>query len=144
MTGGREAPGAGASPSRSAEELAAEARRAALGAYAPYSNFHVGAAVVDEEGNLHTGANVENAAYGSCICAEATAIAGAAARGVRRMETVAVACVDAADTDGAYPCGNCRQLMNEFGVKRVIVTAGEGSEIRRHEFGELHPHGFFL
>lgn len=138
MTGER------ASDSCSAEELAAAARRAAQGAYAPYSNFHVGAVVVDEEGNLHAGANVENAAYGSCICAEATAISGAAARGVRRMDVVAVACVDAADTDGAYPCGNCRQLMNEFGVKRVIVTAGEGSEIRLHQFGDLHPHGFFL
>ena len=129
---------------RSAEELAAEARRAALGAYAPYSNFRVGAVLVDEDGARHTGANVENAAYGSCICAEATAISGAVARGVRRITTAAVACIDAADADGAYPCGNCRQLMNEFGVKRVIVTAGEGAEVRTHDFAQLHPHGFFL
>lgn len=130
--------------SRTAEELAAEARRAALDAYAPYSNFRVGAVLVDEDGGIHSGANVENAAYGSCICAEATAISGAVARGVRRIERVAVACIDAADADGAYPCGNCRQIMNEFGVKRVIVTAGEGAEVRSHLFGELHPHGFFL
>ena len=127
-----------------AEDLAAEARRAALRSYSPYSQFRVGAVVVDSEGRRHTGANVENAAYGSSICAEATAIAGAVARGVRRIEGVAVACVDAAGVDDAYPCGNCRQLMNEFGVEWVVVTAGEGSEVRRHELSELHPHGFFL
>ena len=127
-----------------AEDLAAEARRAALQSYSPYSRFRVGAVVVDSDGRLHTGANVENAAYGSSICAEATAIAGAAARGVRRIEGVVVACVDAAGVDGAYPCGNCRQLMNEFGVEWVVVAAGEGSEVRRHRLSDLHPYGFFL
>ena len=126
------------------EDLAAEARRAALQSYSPYSQFRVGAVVVDSEGRRHTGANVENAAYGSSICAEATAIAGAVARGVRRIEGVAVACVDAAGVDDAYPCGNCRQLMNEFRVEWVVVAAGEGSEVRRHRLSDLHPYGFFL
>lgn len=126
------------------DRLAEAARRAAEGSYSPYSGFRVGAVVVDSEGRWHTGANVENAAYGSAICAEATAIAGAVASGVRKIDTVAVACIDATDVDGSYPCGNCRQLMNEFGVEQVIVTAGEGSEIRRHTLAELHPHGFFL
>ncbi|MYF84776.1 MAG: cytidine deaminase [Acidimicrobiia bacterium] len=124
--------------------LAAEARRAALRSYSPYSRFRVGAVVVDSEGRRHTGANVENAAYGSSICAEATAISGAVARGVRRIEGVAVACVDADGVDNAYPCGNCRQLMNEFGVEWVVVAAGEGSEVRRHHLSDLHPYGFSL
>ena len=124
--------------------LAARARRAALGSYSPYSGFRVGAVVVDEQGEIHTGSNVENAAYGSSICAEATAISGAVARGLRKIAGVAVACIDAENVDGAYPCGNCRQLMHEFGTEWVIVTAGEGSEVRRYPFDELHPFGFFL
>lgn len=126
------------------DDLAAEARRAALRSYSPYSRFRVGAVVVDSEGRRHTGANVENAAYGSSICAEATAISGAVAGGVRRIGGVAVACVDADGVDNAYPCGNCRQLMNEFGVEWVVVTAGEGSEVRRHRLSDLHPYGFSL
>jgi cytidine deaminase len=125
-------------------ELAARARQAALGSYSPYSGFRVGAVVVDEHGGVHTGSNVENAAYGSSICAEATAISGAVAAGLRRIAGVAVACIDAESVDGAYPCGNCRQLMNEFGTRWVIVTGGEGSEVRRHTLDELHPFGFFL
>lgn len=126
------------------EELVARARRAALGSYSPYSGFRVGAVVVGEQGHTHAGSNVENAAYGSSICAEATAISGAVAAGLRRIEGVAVACIDAESVDGAYPCGNCRQLMNEFGTRWVIVTAGDGSEVRRHTLDELHPFGFHL
>lgn len=100
--------------------------------------------MVGPEGDMFEGANVENAAYGSSICAEATAISGAVAGGLRKIVGVAVACIDAADPDGAYPCGNCRQLMNEFGTEWVVVTAGQGSGVRRHDFGNLHPHGFTL
>ena len=128
----------------SPEELAARARAAALGSYSPYSRFRVGAVVLGAGGELHEGCNVENAAYGSAICAEATAISGAVASGLRKIVGVAVACVDARDVDGAYPCGNCRQLMNEFETEWVVVTAGQGSEVRRHEFESLHPYGFNL
>ena len=128
----------------SPEELAVRARQAALRSYSPYSRFRVGAVVLDDGGELYEGCNVENAAYGSSICAEATAISGAVARGVRKIVGIAVACVDAADENGAYPCGNCRQLMNEFGTRWVVVTAGEGSEVRHHEFDGLHPYGFSL
>lgn len=126
------------------EELVARARQAALGSYSPYSRFRVGAVVVGEQGQIHAGSNVENAAYGSSICAEATAISGAVAEGLRRIVGVAVACIDAGSVDAAYPCGNCRQLMNEFGAEWVIVTAGQGSEVRRHSLEELHPFAFFL
>ncbi len=126
------------------EELAAQARRAALRAYAPYSRFRVGAIAVDREGNRYDGVNVENAAYGSGVCAEVTAVVTAVSQGVRSIEAVAVACIDAAEADAAYPCGNCRQVMHEFGVRSVIVTAGEGSDVREHTLEELHPHGFSL
>lgn len=123
-------------------ELVEAARAAALGSYSPYSEFRVGAVVVGEDGEVFTGANVENAAYPSGTCAEATAINSAVSHGVRVIDTVAVACVDADDTDGAYPCGRCRQIMSEFDVKRVIVTASEGSEVREHTLDEILPYRF--
>jgi cytidine deaminase len=124
-------------------DLVESAREAALNAYAPYSNFRVGAAVVADDGTVYTGANVENAAYGSAICAEGSAISHAASSGVRKLPTAAVACVDATSVDDAYPCGNCRQLMNEFGVEKVIVTASAG-DVREHSLDDLLPHGFRL
>ena len=119
-------------------ELASEARRAAELSYSPYSNYRVGAVVVAADGTHHTGANVENAAYGSSICAEAVAIARAASSGVRAMRTVAVSCLDARPP--GYPCGNCRQLMLEFGVERVVIDGPHG--IVAHDLEELIPHGF--
>jgi cytidine deaminase len=123
-------------------ELVEAARAAALGSYSPYSEFRVGAVVVGEGGEVFTGANVENAAYPAGTCAEATAINSAVSHGVRAIDTVAVACVDAEHTDGAYPCGRCRQIMSEFDVRRVIVTAGEGSDVREHTLDEILPYRF--
>lgn len=120
------------------EELVAEARAAAENAYAPFSRFRVGAVVVAEDGTHYTGANVENSAYGSGICAEGTAIAHAVSSGVRKIDTVAVACIDA--EEAGYPCGNCRQLMVEFGVDRVIVDGPDGPI--EHTLAELIPYGF--
>ena len=125
-------------------ELLSGARGAAELAYVPYSNFRVGAVVVADDGRVFTGANIENASYPASSCAEATAINTAAAAGVRKIETVAVACIDASDVEGAYPCGRCRQIMSEFDVENVIVTAGEGSEVREHTLDELLPHRFKL
>ena len=126
------------------EELAAAARAAAEKAYAPYSNFRVGVVVVASDGEVFTGANVENASYPASSCAEDTAITTAAAQGVRKIEAVAVACIDATDVEGSYPCGRCRQVMSEFDVEKVIVTSGEASEIREHTLEELLPHRFHL
>lgn len=124
--------------SHAPEELLEQARSAAESAYAPYSNFHVGAVVVADDGRVFTGVNVENSAYGSTICAEGNAISTAAASGVRNIDTVAVACLDA---DECYPCGNCRQLMREFQVRRVIVQDPDGG-YREHALEELLPHAF--
>lgn len=125
-------------------ELVEAAREAAEGSYSPYSGFRVGAVVVADDGRVFTGANIENAAYPSSSCAEATAINTAVAAGVRKIDTVAVACVDADDLEGAYPCGRCRQIMSEFDVGRVLVTAGQGSGVREHTLDELLPHRFRL
>jgi cytidine deaminase len=124
------------------DELVAAARAAAKNAYSPYSDFRVGAVVVTAGGEVFTGANIENAAYPSSNCGEATAIHTAVATGVRKIDTLAVACIDAADVEGAYPCGRCRQIMSEFGVETIIVAAGDGSEIREHTLDELLPHRF--
>ena len=125
-------------------QLVSAAREAAELSYSPYSNFRVGAVVVADDGRIFTGANIENAAYPSSSCAEATAINTAAAAGVRKIFTVVVACIDADDVDGSYPCGRCRQIMSEFNADNVIVTAGEDSEIRVHTLDELLPYRFKL
>jgi cytidine deaminase len=119
-------------------DLYARAREAAVNSYAPYSDFHVGAVVVADDGRVFAGCNVENAAYGSAICAEGNAISTAAAAGVRKIDTVVIACLDAGE---CYPCGNCRQLMREFGVDTVVVQDGSGS-LRTHDFSEILPHSF--
>ena len=116
-----------------ADELLEQARKAAEAAYAPYSRFRVGAVVVTEDGDIVSGANVENAAYGSTVCAEANAITTAVGAGARELSTVAVVCLDG---DECIPCGNCLQLMREFGVKRIITEDGEFT------FDELLPESF--
>jgi len=85
-------------------------------AYAPYSSFHVGAAVQDARGNIFTGCNVENLSFGLTICAERAAIATAVAAGSRDLRAVVVV----ADTDTPIsPCGACRQVMAEFGITEI-------------------------
>ncbi len=122
---------------------AAEAAEAALAAYAPYSRFRVGAVAVASDGRSWAGCNVENAAFGSTICAEANALSSAVASGYRGPLEVFVACIDADLLEAATPCGNCRQLMAELGVTHVTVTL-DGSEARRFTFDELMPHRFDL
>ena len=125
------------------DPLMDQARQAAERAYAPYSGFRVGAALLAEDGTVYTGANVENAAYPSSSCAEATAVGTAVSAGARQFRAVAVACIDATTVEGAYPCGRCRQILLEFGVPRVLVGTAEG-EVREHSLDELLPHGFKL
>ena len=120
------------------EALIQAARLVAQNAYVPYSEFRVGAVLVGADGNTYSGANVENSAYPSTVCAEAAAIAGAVSSGVRKIDTIAVACIDA-DEPG-YPCGNCRQMMVEFGVERVLVDGPDGYLV--HTLDELIPYGF--
>lgn len=119
-------------------DLLARAQSVAERSYSPYSSFRVGAVVVAADGAEYEGVNVENAAYGSAICAEASAIAAAATAGARTIRTVAVAGLDAEE---CYPCGNCRQLMREFSVDEVVVQDPGGGP-RVHMLEELLPHSF--
>jgi cytidine deaminase len=100
-------------------ELIAAAWEARANAYAPYSNFQVGAAVLASDGSIFTGCNVENISYGLTNCAERVAVGTAVAAGVRVFDKVVVV----ADTSVPIsPCGACRQVLAEFGVKTVILA----------------------
>jgi cytidine deaminase len=120
------------------QELLETARAASENAYVPYSHLRVGAAVVAESGKVYTGANVENAAYPSTLCAEAVAIGTAVAAGERKIETIAVI---SPDLESIYPCGQCRQRMSEFNTARVIVEDADGAPMA-HAFEEILPGRF--
>jgi cytidine deaminase len=106
------------------EELIAKAWIAREQAYAPYSNFRVGAALLGSNGQVFSGCNVENISYGLTNCAERVAIGAAIAAGVREFEKIVVV----ADTkEPISPCGACRQVLAEFGVKTVVLANRTGS-----------------
>jgi cytidine deaminase len=120
--------------------LLAAARNIRERAYAPYSKFAVGAAVLDEHGRIHAGVNVENAAYPQGWCAEASAIAAMIGAGGRRVQAVAV-CAEAPEP--VTPCGGCRQKLREFAAADCPVWVTDGSSLRgTFTLGGLLPHGF--
>jgi cytidine deaminase len=125
--------------------LIAAAREAAAHAYAPYSNYPVGAALLFDDGAVITGCNTENASYGLSLCAETVAVAKALGEG-RRGGLVAVAVIGlAAGADPITPCGRCRQTLNEVaslgGTDPLVLCVGE-SEVRRVALSLLLPHAF--
>ena len=128
------------------EALIAAARDAAKNAYAPYSNFHVGAAVLLTDGRVVTAANFENASYGLSLCAETVALAKVANTG--DLANVAeIAVIGGTGPDPVRPCGRCRQVLNEaaqIGGRDIIVhcSSGDGSTIERHLLSALLPHAF--
>ena len=107
-------------------------------AYAPASSFHVGAAVLADDGRVFAGCNVENASYGLTICAERSAVFAAVAAGVRVLRAVAVA-TDLAEP--ARPCGACRQVLAEFGRSMDVVMVGRGV-VRLTSLDKLLPEPF--
>lgn len=109
-----------------AASLLEQAESIAARAHVPYSLFRVGAIVVLPDGSTYAGCNVENAAYGASVCAEVNAITTAIANGATEIDTVAVVCLDGSP---CTPCGNCRQVMREFGVRRIVIRDGEGSPV---------------
>jgi len=116
------------------------ARAARLRAYAPYSKFAVGAAVLDDTGRIHAGCNVENAAYPQGICAEATALVHMVLAGGRTVRAVAVV-GDAPEP--VTPCGGCRQKIREFAADDVPVFIADLHGVRaRYTLGELLPASF--
>jgi len=109
--------------------------------YAPYSGVHVAAAVLDENGRIHIGVNVENASYGLTVCAERNAVAAMVASGARRVKAVAVV----SDTeDPLPPCGACRQVLAEFASPETPVAShsAETGKTCTWSLGELLPYAF--
>ena len=119
------------------------ARQARAQAYAPYSKFAVGAAVLDSNGQIHAGCNVENAAYPQGWCAEASALAAMVGAGGRRVLAVAVVAVVPAGAGPVTPCGGCRQKLREFAAVDCPVWVADDVALRAsYSLGELLPHGF--
>ncbi|MEN0109655.1 MAG: cytidine deaminase [Planctomycetota bacterium] len=122
-------------------ELVTAAIAARKNAYAPFSRFRVGAAVLADDGQVHPGVNVESSSYGLTICAERIAAGAAVTAGAKAIVAVAVATPGAAS-----PCGACRQFLYEFGPSmRVFLVDSDSGEIKRDvALSELLPDGFVL
>jgi cytidine deaminase len=124
------------------ERLLRAARAAMKNAYAPFSNFKVGAAVLTSKGHVFVGCNVENSSYGMTNCAERTAIFSAVAKEGPAMEILAVAVVNDHGVP-CSPCGACRQVISEFGPRAIVFYQGEKGP-KRSLISELLPEGFRL
>lgn len=120
-------------------ELFAIAREAAKNAYVPYSHFPIGAALECSDGTVFTGCNIENAAYGSTICAERTAIVKAVSEGRRDFVQIAIS----GEGNGyCMPCGSCRQVMSEFAPDMRVLCSKAGGDYVSYSLRELLPHTF--
>jgi cytidine deaminase len=122
------------------DALRQEARATASRAYAPYSRFAVGAAVLADSGEIYSGANVENASFGLSICAERNAIFQAVARGARKIVALAVYTATPLPTT---PCGACRQVLAEFGSDALVICCTDDASVeRRDSLAALLPAAF--
>lgn len=120
------------------EKLIQRAVQAREWAYAPYSNYTVGAALLTTSGRIYEGVNVENAAYPDSMCAERVAIYKAVSEGERKFVAIAVV-----TKDGGSPCGSCRQVLAEFGLDTVVLIANEqGMLLNETSVAELLPQAF--
>jgi cytidine deaminase len=119
------------------EELVARAMAARERAYAPYSGYRVGAALLGRSGRVYTGCNVENAVYPLCICAERTAVVKAVSEGEREFVALAVI-----TENGGSPCGSCRQTLREFGDDIAVLIADARGDYRETTIAELLPDSF--
>jgi cytidine deaminase len=129
-------------PEKTQARLIKLARAAMKNAYAPYSKFHVGAAILLKDGRVFTGCNVENASYGLTICAERNAIFAAVAASKKKPEIVAVAVLNHKGV-ACSPCGACRQVIAEFGPKATVSYLAETAIVTR-TMSELLVDGFVL
>lgn len=126
-------------------ELCALAIAARDTAYAPYSAYRVGAALLTADGKVYTGCNVENASYGATICAERTALVKAVSDGAREIAMVAVAGGQATVNGGFTPCGICRQTLSEFCKPDTVVLVATGeTSFDEYRFADLFPAAFGL
>ncbi len=122
-------------------ELACKARD---NAYSPYSSFCVGAALLCCDGQIYTGANIENASYGACNCAERTAIFKAVMEGKREFRAIAIVGAKRGEEITSYcaPCGICRQVMAEFATSSLEILLYDGKDIKTYTLGDLLPEAF--
>ena len=127
-------------------EMIRSAIEARKKAYAPYSGYMVGAAVLTNELRIYTGCNIENASYTPSICAERTAISKAVSEGWRRLKAIAIVGSPKGDTISqyAFPCGVCRQVMREFADPEefVVITARSEQDYKLYRLYELLPESF--
>jgi cytidine deaminase len=121
----------------SKEGLVAKALQAREYAYAPYSGYAVGAALLGKSGRIYTGCNVENAVYPLITCAERTAVVKAVSEGEREFVAIAVA-----TANGGAPCGSCRQTLREFGEDIVVLIADATGQYRETDVAKLLPDSF--
>jgi cytidine deaminase len=120
------------------QDLIKKANQVRLRAYTPYSNYQVGAALLTTSGNIFTGANIENAAYGVTMCAERSAVFSAVSAGERDFVAIAVA-----THNGGSPCGSCRQVLSEFGLDiDVLQVDDQGKLIQQNTLRDLLPGAF--
>ena len=110
-------------------------------AYAPYSGFRVGAAILTQDGTLYDGCNVENASYGLSICAERGAVMKMIADSPPEDRKIRLVAVVSPNTAPCFPCGACRQVLREFGCEEVVVLDEDGAP-RRYPFQEILPNSF--
>ena len=122
------------------QKLADLAKEIAKKGHAPYSNFRVGAALITDSGNIYTGCNIENASYPATICAEDVAVFKAISEGETKINTLAVACIDAESDTAIFPCGISRQRMSEFNTENVIVVNNDG--FKKYKFSDILPFDF--
>lgn len=120
------------------KELYRMAQKATENAYAPFSKFKVGAAVMTADGEVFTGVNIENSSYPAGICAERSAMSAAVSAGHREFAAVAVC----TENGSAWPCGVCRQFIFEFGEDILIISGEDEDNIESYAIGELLPKGF--
>lgn len=120
-------------------ELLALAEASQQQAYAPYSNFAVGAALLAHDGRVFTGCNIENASYGLTMCAERVAIGKAISEGVKEFKAIAITADKATP---CMPCGACRQVLSEFAPNLELVFRDEASELMVLKLTELLPYQF--
>ena len=121
------------------EKLVARAKETMKNAYAPYSKFQVGAALLAKDGRVFTGCNVENASYGATNCAERTAIFKAVSEGYREFDAIAIV---ASSGDFASPCGICRQVLAEFMPEGKVILDSDEKGMVTYSVRELLPLGF--
>lgn len=123
------------------EDLAGLARQAQETAYAPYSNYRVGAALLTVGGNVYTGANIENASYSLTICAERVAIFKAISAGEREFQALAISC---SGKGQVTPCGACLQVLAEFAAGVKIITSDDQGDLKEYCLKEMLPYAFSL